>query len=179
MKYLGIRLCSDLTNIITINIQPLLQKFKINLDKWKLLNLTVWGKINTIKMLVAPQFNYVSMMIPIIIDNTFLKQYNGLIKEFLWNGKRARIGLRKLTALREYEGLALPNLELYNLAFEMNKLSTHWIDEVSDVGWINIEKKISAPFNIIQLLSQKSTNLLQQNPILQHSQWAWTQTIRD
>lgn len=175
MKYLGIRLSPDLTNIIAINVQPLLQKMKINLDKWKLLNLTLWGKINTVKMLVAPQFNYVSMMIPIIIDNTLLKQYNGLIKEFLWNGKRARIGIRKLTNLREYGGLALPDLELYNLAFEMNKLSKHWKDEASNTGWIKIEKVIAAPFNIIQLLSQKSSNLLQQNPILQHSQWAWTQ----
>lgn len=110
-----------------------------------------------------------------IIDNIFLKQYNGLIKEFLWNGKKARIGLRKLTALRDCGGLALPDLELYNLAFEMHKLSRHWKDEDADVGWIKIEKKIAAPFNIIQVLWQKPTNSLQQNPILQPSQWAWAQ----
>lgn len=44
MKYLGIRLCSDLENIISINIGPLIQKIKTNLDKWKLINLTLWGK---------------------------------------------------------------------------------------------------------------------------------------
>lgn len=96
MKYLGIRLCSDLENIISINTAPLIQKIKTNLDKWKLINLTLWGKINIIKMAVAPQFNYISMMIPVTISDGIFKQYNRMIKDFLWNGKQPRIPLRSL-----------------------------------------------------------------------------------
>lgn len=71
MKYLGIRLCSDLENIISMNTGPLIQKIKTNLDKWKLINLTLWGKINIIKMAVTPQFNYISMMIPVTAGGDF------------------------------------------------------------------------------------------------------------
>lgn len=57
------------------NTAPLIPKIKTNLDKWKLINLTLWGKINIIKMAVAPQFNYISMMIPVTISDRIFKQY--------------------------------------------------------------------------------------------------------
>ena len=41
LKYFGMKLCPELENIININMSPLIQKIKLNLDKWKLLNLTV------------------------------------------------------------------------------------------------------------------------------------------
>ncbi len=43
MEYLGVGLCSDLENIIPINMTYLIQKIKTNLDKWKSVNLTLWG----------------------------------------------------------------------------------------------------------------------------------------
>lgn len=78
MKYLGIRLSAE----------PLFQKIKNDLDKWKSINLTLWGKINAIKMVVAPKFNYISMTIPVIISTGIFKQYNQIIKDYLWNGKK-------------------------------------------------------------------------------------------
>ena len=39
-------------------------------------------KINIIKMVVAPQFNYISMMIAVTISDGLFKQYNYLIREF-------------------------------------------------------------------------------------------------
>lgn len=60
MKYLGIRLCADMNNIIQLNMSPLLQKRKNDLDKWTSINLTLWRKMYIIKMVVAPQFNYTS-----------------------------------------------------------------------------------------------------------------------
>lgn len=173
MKYLGIKLSPELNNIISINIEPLLHNLKNNIDKWKLLNITLWGKVNTIKMLVAPQFNYISMMVPLIISNTWYKKYNELIKTFLWNGKKPRIGLKKLSALRETGGMALPDLELYNIAFELNKLSKHWKKQDLDKGWVKVERALTTPFEVIQLLSHKPESELQYNPIIQHSQWAW------
>lgn len=49
----------------------------------------MWGKNNTIKMLITPHFNHVSMMTLITIGNEVWKQHNGLIKA-------VRTGERKL-----------------------------------------------------------------------------------
>lgn len=76
MKYLGIRLTADMSNIVQLNMTPLLQKLKSDLDGWKSINLTLMGKINTIKMEVAPKLNYISMMVPVTIPAGIFKQYN-------------------------------------------------------------------------------------------------------
>lgn len=167
---------TDMSKIMQLNMTPLLQKIKNDLDRWKLLNLTLMGKINTIKMVIAPKFNYISMMIPVTIPDEIFKQYNQIIKDYLWNGKKPRINMQKLYEPRRKGGLALPNVELYNIAFEMAKLSKHWADCGSLLGWTQIEKEITAPFKPIEILSQTAaSNLdsLESNFILQHSRAIW------
>ena len=44
------------------------------------LKLTLWGKVNVIKMVVTPQFNYVLMMLPITVSPQIFKQYDTIIK---------------------------------------------------------------------------------------------------
>lgn len=90
MKYLGIQLNPNLDEIMLSNMEPLLQKIKMNLDKWGKLKLTLWGKINVIKMVVAPQFNYVSMIMPVNISSQLFKQFDRIIKDFLWDKRRPR-----------------------------------------------------------------------------------------
>ena len=69
MKYLGTKPSSEVEKMPTLNLEPLLQKIKTNLDKWGKLRLTLWGKINVVKMVVAPQLNYAYiMMLPITIS---------------------------------------------------------------------------------------------------------------
>lgn len=115
------------------------------MDKWKAIKLTLWGKRNIIKMVVAPQFNYISMMLPITIPLSTFKHFNQLIKGFLWEGKRPRITMAKLFAPNCRGGLALPNVELYNTAFEMAMLTRHWRGTDSHLDWIQIEKSLT-PF---------------------------------
>ena len=52
------------------------------------------------------------------------------LRIFLWEGKRPRIGVNKLWLPRDREGLALPNVELYKIAFEISKLARHWGNEI-------------------------------------------------
>ena len=84
IKYLRLKLTADFSDIIEINLMPLLQGMKKNLERCKIINLTLWGKFNTIKMVIAPQFNYISMMLPVIIPSVTYKQYNQMVKEYLW-----------------------------------------------------------------------------------------------
>lgn len=131
--------------------------------------------MNVIKRVFAPQFNYISVMIPVTISDAIFKQYNHLIMGFLWYGKKPRIGLKKLFTSRDSGGLALSKMVLYDIASEMNKLARHWANYESNPGWVKMEGALAAPFGAVELLSQKNTakQTEEGNLILQHSQWAW------
>lgn len=87
-------------------------------------------------------------------------------------GKKNRIGLKKLFASRETGGLALPNVELYNVAFEMNKLVKHWEASNSNLKWVEMEEALAYPSGVVEFLSQKA-QAGKGNLILKHAQWAW------
>lgn len=69
-------------------------------------------------MVVAAQFNYISIMVPVSIPPGIFKHFNQLIRDFLWNGKKPRINILKLYTSRNLGGLGLPNAELYGISFE-------------------------------------------------------------
>lgn len=77
-------------------------------------------------MIIAPQFNYVVVMLPITIPPVIFRKYEGLIKQFLWGGKKARIKLSKVCAPREKGGMGLPDPRLYSLSFEMVRIVKYW-----------------------------------------------------
>ena len=101
MTYLGIRLSQNLDELPLLNFNPVLGKIKANLEKWEKIRLTLWGKVNIVKISVAPQFNYLVMMLPITIPPDIFKRYDNIIKHFLWEGKKVRIKLSKLCAPKE------------------------------------------------------------------------------
>ena len=82
MIYVGIKLSPDLQEMTTLNFDPLLQKTKTKLGKWGKLNLTLWGKVNVVKMVIAPQFNYLFMMIPLNISDHILNSMIVSLKTF-------------------------------------------------------------------------------------------------
>lgn len=170
MKYLGIKLSSEVEEIPSLNLEPLLQKIRTNLDKWGKLNLTLWGKVNVIKMVVSPHINYVLMMLPVNVSPQIFKQYDTIIKEFLWDRKRPRIKFSKMCSPRDRGGLGLPDLRLYYVSFEMAKLAKHW-NKDNQLEWVTIENKISSPFTPIDRLSQSTRNVV--NPIMAHSKEIW------
>lgn len=134
------------------NFDPILQKIKNHLDKWNKIRLTLWGRANVIKMVVSPQFNYPLMMLPVTVPPSIFNQYDTLVKEFLWEGKRPRIKLSKLCLPRD-KGLGFPDLTL------------HWTEKYN-LDWAIIEKSLSFPFTPIEL-SQNSSRI--SNPIMLHS----------
>lgn len=54
MKCLGIKLCREVEEMQKLNLNPVLQKIKTNLDKWNKIRLTLWGRVNVITMVVLP-----------------------------------------------------------------------------------------------------------------------------
>lgn len=84
--------------------------------------------------------------------------------------------MQKLYESRRKGGLALPNVELYNIAFKMVNLAKHWGSYGSHLGWSQIEKEITAPLKPIETLLQNVVGNLtdcESNPILHHSRVVW------
>ena len=75
-------------------------------------------------MVIVPQINYVTGMIPISIPQQLLLRY--MIKHFLWVGRKPRIHMDELFQPKKRGSLSLPNINYYNISFEMAKLPRHW-----------------------------------------------------
>lgn len=126
MIYLGIKLTPDLGEMTALNFEPLLQNITTNLGKWGKPNLSLWGKINVIKMVITPQFNYISMMLPLTKRDRIFKQYESVVRDFLWSRRRPRFKWSKMCTPKEKGGLGIPDVRPYSLSFEMAKIINHW-----------------------------------------------------
>lgn len=84
LKYLGILFPPKFDDIIKVNVDPLIQRLDIDVKRWAPLNLSLWGKVNVIKMNCVPRINYLLHSLPLEIPDSYFKQFNNLFKEFLW-----------------------------------------------------------------------------------------------
>lgn len=75
------------------------------------------------------------MMTPVNIPDPIFKTYDKIIKDFLWEGKRPRIKMSRLTSPKDKGGLGLPNMWMYNFSFETAKLAKHWDETDSELDW--------------------------------------------
>lgn len=66
------------------------------------------------------------------------------------------MNIKKMWASKDIGGMALPNVRLYNLAFEMSRLVKHWTGSDSELSWIKIEQELVSPFTPLDVLSQGS-----------------------
>lgn len=104
-----------------------------------------------------------------------------LKKDFLWDKKRPRINIKKMWSPRSIGGMALPNVRLYNLSFEMSRLAKHWVRTDSELSWIKIEQELTNPYKPLDVLSHGPTSDGQDylsNPVLAHSKTVWREVHR-
>lgn len=114
-------------------------------------------------MVVAPQFNYLYMMLPLKISYLIYKPYNRIISDFLWDKKKPRIKMSKMCTGRDKRdkgGHCLPDVRVY------------WIGSDLDLHWVTIEQSLAAPNCPITILSQQVENkdLI---PALSYSRSVW------
>ncbi len=76
--------------------------------------LSLWGKLNVLKMDCILMLNYVLQSLQIGIARMYLKRFNHICRGFLWNGKCPMIKLEKLQVPTSQGGMYLPKLVLYH-----------------------------------------------------------------
>lgn len=90
MKYLGIYISDDKTQLYKDNFLPLVKEFKKDVRKWQDLKINLIGRINLFKMMWLPKFLFKFQTIPIMPPKTFFKEVNSIISSFIWSNKASR-----------------------------------------------------------------------------------------
>uniref|UniRef100_A0AAX7TX13 Reverse transcriptase domain-containing protein n=1 Tax=Astatotilapia calliptera TaxID=8154 RepID=A0AAX7TX13_ASTCA len=158
LTYLGIKLTPGLDNIMQVNISPVIQNIRPLLQNWVKINLSLLGRINLVKMIIAPKLQYFLHMLPIAVPHNLLKLYNTSVEGFVWAGKKPRLKMATLQMSSRVGGVDLPNLRLYQLAIHLTVIAD-WLRCDSTPIWLDIESSQSkCPlFNLLKR-SVKSKN---------------------
>ena len=175
-KYLGVNICSKLSDLYKNNFPPLIDKLKCDLDRWNSLHITLAGRVNCIKMNVLPRFLYLFQSLPVFLPKSFFRMVDKLISSFLWKGKTPRIRKEYLQRHSSEGGLALPDLRIYYWAANIHKMLL-WIQEPT-LSWCELEINSCPSTSLLALLSGKlpiQSKQFSDNPIVTSTLRIWSQ----
>ena len=138
-RYLGVVLTPKTTQLFSANYDKLIKEIKKDLNRWDMLPLSLFGRIESVKMNILPRLLFLFQSLPILIPQATFKLLEKWISAFIWQNRRPRIRLKTLMASKEKGGLNLPNLKLYYWAAQLRAMVA-WI--VRDPGnrWVSIEQ---------------------------------------
>ena len=107
INVLGVTIAHD--EIIDKNYQQLLPKVRNTLNAWYNRGLSLLGKVQVVNTLVASLFVYKMMVLP-FIPSHIVKKVDNMVREFLWNGKKAKVAYKILQNPKDQGGVGLVNL---------------------------------------------------------------------
>ncbi|XP_035670376.1 uncharacterized protein LOC118411954 [Branchiostoma floridae] len=110
---LGVGITGDI-NKLTDNYQDRLTKVDRTLQPWRMLPMTLYGKITLINTLVVSQFTHLFLSLP-SPGKTFFQTYEQKIFKFIWNGKPEKIKRKILYNTYDNGGLGLIHLPSFDL----------------------------------------------------------------
>uniref|UniRef100_A0A3P8PXA2 Reverse transcriptase domain-containing protein n=1 Tax=Astatotilapia calliptera TaxID=8154 RepID=A0A3P8PXA2_ASTCA len=166
LTYLGIKLTPGLDNIMKVNISPVIQNIRSLLQNWVKINLSLLGRINLVKMIIAPKLQYFLHMLPIAVPHNLLKLYNTCVEGFVWAGKKPLFNRSKLYAAKESGGLALSKMVWYHYAFSLSQLVKIHNSSTDKPSWVGIEESLVAPSSLEAFLTQKGRPVPFKDPVL-------------
>ena len=105
------------TDITMKNYSQIVDKVKVTLNAWYNRGLTLMGKIQVVNTLVASLFVYKMMVFPIIPEKV-VKSVENIIRDFLWNGKKAKIAYKIMQNPKSQGGLNLVDLRNKDIALK-------------------------------------------------------------
>jgi len=175
-KYLGVNISHSFSSLYKNNFVELTEKIKLDLQRWSALPLSLVGRIETIKMNVLPRFLFLFQTLPIFLPKSYFKALNTTLLSYIWAGKPPRIQISILQRPKQDGGLALPNMQLYYWAANLQKLKT-WYHS-PDTNWCIIEASSCTSSSLPALLFAPRTTRPSQytnNPIVLSSLKIWKQ----
>lgn len=138
-RYLGITLTTNPLELYKSNYNKLMANIKADLLRWEVLPLSIFGRIETIKMNVLPRILYLFQSLPVWVPTSTFTQLDKMLNKFIWQNKRPRVRLKVLCSPKDRGGVSLPNIRQYYWAAQLVAI-TQWINNDQEVGWVTIEQ---------------------------------------
>lgn len=123
IRVLGINVHPKYQNLLKLNYEDILQKIENLLLVWQSRSLTPIGKIQVVNTLCNSQFVYRLQCLP-SPPRDLMSKYNQIVRNFIWDGKKAKIAYKRLIASKEAGGLQLRDLHLIDASLKMAKFKT-------------------------------------------------------
>lgn len=118
LRYLGISIIKPLEEIPQYNLERKAKEVDTLLARWKNLPLTLYGRVNLIKMVILPKLTYLFNCIPLTFPKSMIDKIQGKLVSFVCASKGAQLAWKKLRRKLEKGGVALPDLRVYCMAFQ-------------------------------------------------------------
>ena len=87
IKYLGVVIPKDPNLIYKVNYLDMIEKLKRNIEIWRVLPLSMIGRVNAIKMVTLPRFLYLFRICLYCLSKAFFKSLDSIILTFVWGCK--------------------------------------------------------------------------------------------
>ena len=97
-------------DIMSKNYDTVLNKVSAVLKIWSKRSLSLMGKVPIVNSLTASLFVYKMMVLPLLTPQ-IVQRYEGIITNFLWNGRRPKIALKMLQNAKRFGGLSLVDIK--------------------------------------------------------------------
>lgn len=166
IKYLGTKIPSDLHLIYHLNFQPLLNVFSTDLDRWRGLAISWFGRCNVLKMNIMPRLLYLLQALPVRIPQEFFRKLRSVFVRYVWQGKPPRLKRSLLQRPKLRGGVGLPDPALYYTAVHMNRI-VDWCRHSSHKLWIGLEQEtIQFPIEGLPWSGTHSSRFLPAHPLL-------------
>uniref|UniRef100_A0A671TPK8 Reverse transcriptase domain-containing protein n=1 Tax=Sparus aurata TaxID=8175 RepID=A0A671TPK8_SPAAU len=120
---------------------------KANIGRWSSLPISLWGRLNIVKINILPTVNYILRMLPTIIQKAWFDDLHKAISAFIWHGKKARCSYLRMSNLYKKGGLQLPNFFYYYLSFGCQQVNM-FLDPGVIKEWKTIEENMLQSLNI-------------------------------
>ena len=115
IKVLGVIIAHE--DVVEKNYEPMLDKVKKILKAWYNRGLSLIGKVQVVNTLIASLFVHKMMVLP-TIPTRIVRNLENTIREFIWNGKKAKIAYKILQLPKKEGGLGLVDLQLKETALK-------------------------------------------------------------
>lgn len=155
LKYLGIMLIKDLSNLSQANYGPLSLKINSDLQQWNLIHfLSLSSRVSAVKMNILPGLLYIFRNLPVEINDNQFREWNKWISRFIWQGRKPRIQFSILQLRKERGGMALPCLRNYFFASLLTPL-LYWCNSEYRARWKELESAVSPNFPLQAVIADK------------------------
>ena len=179
LKYLGIYVSLKFEEMIKKNVDPVVNKIRIDLQRWSPLSISLLGRVAIIKMNILPRLLYPIQMLPNYFPAKYFKAIHSMISRFIWKNKRPRLKLEKLHLSVKEGGLSLPNVMYYHWASQIRYI-VEWLKNDNESTFLDLEANGCGPAlsELPFINGAMSSHEISDNFIVRNTLKSWNQIRR-